>query len=97
MKKHNRVNFAGQGINFLTRQQMEEIHSCTLQLLQETGILVQHKGALEMLEKAGCRVEKKHVYMPPTLVEWAIKAAPSRILLYDRDGNFALDVSGRNT
>ena len=97
MEKHNRVNFAGQGINFLTRQQMEEIHSCTLQLLQETGILVQHKGALEMLEKAGCRVEKKHVYMPPTLVEWAIKAAPSRILLYDRDGNFALDVSGRNT
>ena len=97
MKKHKRVNFAGQGIKFLTRQQMEEIHSCTLQLLQETGILVQHKGALELLEKAGCRVEKKHVYMPPTLVEWAIKAAPSRILLYDREGNFALDVSGRNT
>ena len=38
MKKHKRVNFAGQGINFLTRQQMEEIHSCTLQLLQETAL-----------------------------------------------------------
>ena len=58
MKKHKRVNFAGQGINFLTRQQMEEIHSCTLQLLQETGILVQHKGALEMLEKLGIAPER---------------------------------------
>lgn len=97
MKKHTRPAFAGRGINFLTREQMEKIHSATLQLMQETGIVVQHKGALELLEKAGCRVVKKHVYFTPSIVEWAIKAAPSRILLYDRDGNFAMDCSGRNT
>ena len=97
MKKHTRPAFAGRGINFLTREQMEKIHSATLQLMQETGIVVQHKGALELLEKAGCRVVKKHVYFTPSVVEWAIKAAPSRILLYDRDGNFAMDCSGRNT
>ena len=27
--------FNGQGISFLTREQMEKIHSCTLQLMQE--------------------------------------------------------------
>lgn len=97
MKKHTRPAFAGRGLNFLTREQMEKIHSATLQLMQETGIVVQHKGALELLEKAGCRVVKKHVYFTPSVVEWAIKAAPSRILLYDRDGNFAMDCSGRNT
>ena len=97
MKKHNRASFNGQGINFLSREQMEKIHSCTLQLMQETGIIVQHKEALEKLAQAGCRVEKKHVYFTPTIVEWAIRSAPSRILLYDREGNFALDVSGRNT
>ena len=97
MKKHTRPAFAGRGINFLTREQMEKIHSATLQLMQETGIVVQHKGALELLEKAGCRVVKKHVYFTPSIVEWAIKTAPSRILLYDRDGNFAMDCSGRNT
>lgn len=94
--KHKRASFVGQGVNFLTKEQMEKIHSCTLQLMQETGIIVQHKGALELLEKAGCRVVKKHVYFTPTVVEWAIKAAPSRILLYDREGNFSMDVSGRN-
>ena len=77
MKKHTRPAFAGRGINFLTREQMEKIHSATLQLMQETGIVVQHKGALELLEKAGCRVVKKHVYFTPSIVEWAIKAAPS--------------------
>lgn len=95
-KKHKRTAFKGQGVNFLTYDEMQKIHTESLRLLQEVGVVVQHKGALEMLEKAGCRVEKKHVFMPPALVEWAIKQAPSRILLYDRNGEFALDVSGRN-
>ncbi len=95
-KKHMRPSFKNQGVSFLTYDEMQKIHTESLRLLQEVGIVVQHKGALEMLEKAGCRVEKKHVYMPPALVEWAIKQAPSRILLYDRDGNFAIDASGRN-
>ena len=96
-KKHTRVAFKGRGLSFLTREEMELLHSKTLQLLQETGTIVNCKEAVALLEKAGCRVEKKkHVFIPPTLVEWAIKAAPSRILLYDREGNFALDASGRN-
>ena len=91
-----RVDFNGQPVNFLTREKMEKLHSCTLEILQDVGMEVQHKGAREMLEKAGCRVEKKRVYFPPTLVEWAFKVAPSRILLYDREGKFAMDCSGRN-
>ena len=35
MKKHTRASFNGQGVSFLTREQMELIHSATLQLLQE--------------------------------------------------------------
>ena len=96
IRKHKAVRFANGNINFLTRDQMEYIHSKVLELLQDTGCVVQHKGALEMLEKAGCRVEKKHVYFPSQLVEWAIRVSPSRILLYDREGNFAMDCSGRN-
>lgn len=91
-----RASFNGQGINFLTKEQMEKIHSCTLDLLNDIGMEVQCKEAVERLKKAGCFVEKKRVHFPPSLVEWAIKAAPSRFLLYDRDGNFAMDVGGRN-
>lgn len=95
-KKHLATQMKNQGIDFLNQQEMEILHSKTLQLLNESGCFVQDKVALEILEKAGCRVEKKHVWVPPTLVEWAIRVAPSRIHLYDRDGNFALDMGGRN-
>ena len=91
-----RASFNGDPVTFLSREKMEKLHSCTLEILQDVGMEIQHKEARKMLEKAGCRVEKKRVYFPPTLVEWAIKAAPSRILLYDREGNFAMDCSGRN-
>jgi len=95
--KNFKARFDGaNGLTFMTRAQMEDFHTQVLDLLNSVGMEVQHKKALELCEKAGCRVVKKRVYFPPTVVEWAIKAAPSRILLYDRDGNFALDVSGRN-
>lgn len=98
MKKHSESQFKGsQGISFFTPQEMEIIHSKTLQILQEVGVEVQYKPAIEKLKEAGAIVEKKRVKFPPTLVEWAIKQAPSRILLYDRDGNFAMDCSGRNS
>ena len=96
MNVNMRPSFRGQGDSFLTREEMEQIHSCTLDILNDVGLEVQHKEAREKLKEAGCRVEKKRVYFPPTIVEWAINAAPSRILLYDRDGNFSMDVSGRN-
>ncbi|OFV71047.1 trimethylamine methyltransferase family protein [Acetobacterium wieringae] len=97
MKEFNTRFMGARGVSFLTREEMEKIHSCTLELLQEVGVEVQHKGAIELLKKAGCVVNKKRVSMPPGLVEWAIKQAPSRILLYDRGGEFAMDVSGKNS
>ncbi|MDO4555067.1 MAG: trimethylamine methyltransferase family protein [Lachnospiraceae bacterium] len=84
------------GLNFLTKEDMQLIHSKTLELLQDVGAEVQHKEARELLKKAGCQVVKKRVYFPPSVVEWAIKQCPSRILLYDREGNFSMDVSGKN-
>lgn len=97
MKEFNTRFMGAKGVSFLTREEMGKIHSCTLELLQEVGVEVQHKGALELLKKAGCIVNKKRVSMPPALVEWAIKQAPSRILLYDRNGEFAMDVSEKNS
>ncbi|WKY45722.1 trimethylamine methyltransferase family protein [Eubacteriaceae bacterium ES2] len=98
IKKHTSERFMGaRGINFLTREEMEKIHSLTLELLQDVGVEVQHKGAIEKLKEAGCIVNKKRVSMPPSVVEWAINQAPSRILLYDRNGEFAMDVSGKNS
>lgn len=97
MKKHTETQFRGkEGLTFFTKQEMEMIHSKTLQILEEVGVEMQYKPAIEKLKEVGAFVEKKRVKFPPTLVEWAIRQAPSRILLYDRNGDFAMDVSGRN-
>lgn len=88
---------AEKNLQFLSKKDMENIHSHALRLLEDVGSDVQHKGARELLAKAGCKVDKKRVYFPPSLVEWAIRQAPSHIYMYDRDGDFAMDVGGINS
>lgn len=88
--------FMGDTFSFLSLAQMEEIHQSALEILQEVGSEVQHEGALEMLRNAGARVEGNRVYVTPGLVEWATKQAPSKILVYNREGELAMDLSGRN-
>ncbi|MBQ0059300.1 MAG: trimethylamine methyltransferase family protein [Lachnospiraceae bacterium] len=97
MRKENIKLNAASPLAFLTRDEMELIHSSALELLQDVGAEIPHKGALEMLKNAGCYVKRKRAHIPAHLVEWALKQAPSRIILYDRDGDMAMDLSGRNS
>jgi trimethylamine--corrinoid protein Co-methyltransferase len=92
----NNVQKCGSPLLFLTNEEMEQIHSGALQVLQEVGSDIQHPGAREMLQKAGCRVKGKRVFIPAGLVEWATRQAPSHIHVYDRDGDLAMDLGGRN-
>ncbi|MDR1915958.1 MAG: trimethylamine methyltransferase family protein [Synergistaceae bacterium] len=94
--QYNNVQKCGSPLLFLTQEEMEQIHSSTLQILQEVGSDIQHKPAREMLEKAGCSVKGKRVFIPGGLVEWATRQAPSHIHVYDRDGDPAMDLGGRN-
>ena len=92
----NNVQKCGSPLRFLTDEEMRQIHSNALEILQEVGSIIDHKEAREMLQKAGCTVKGKKVYFPHGLVEWAIKQAPSHIHVYDRDGDLAMDLGGRN-
>lgn len=92
----NNVQKCGSPLRFLNQEEMEQIHTATLEVLQEVGSDVQHKEAREMLVKAGCSVKGKRVFFPAGLVEWATRQAPSHIHVYDRDGDLAMDLGGRN-
>ena len=77
--------------------QLREIHSKTCRLLEEVGMVVHHEEALKLLKDAGAFVEAgDKVFLPASLVEWAIKRAPSRFTLYNRDGDPAMHVENRN-
>ncbi len=68
-------------INFLLEGEIKAIHNASLQVLENTGIKVMSKKALDILKKAGARVdyETNHVTIPRDLVEEALKRAPKII------------------
>ena len=91
-------NFKAQitpGLRLLSDSQKEEIHSATLELLRRTGVDVLVPEVRDLLKKAGCWVDGERVRIPPHLIEWAIRIAPSRVVLCDRDGNPAMELEGR--
>lgn len=83
--------------NTLRPDQMKEIHFKSCKVLEEIGMVVHHEEAVGLLKKAGAFVkEENKVFLPASLVEWAIKSAPSHITLYDREGHPAMDLEDRN-
>ena len=81
----------------LSEDQQRAIYQAALEILERTGAVIHDKESLELFEKAGCWVEGERVRFPAGLTEWAVAAAPSRILMYDREGNKAMVLEGRNT
>jgi len=68
-------------INFLSQDELEAIHNASLRVLESTGIRVMSDEALDILGKAGAKVdyEKNHATIPESLIEEALKRAPKTI------------------
>lgn len=83
-------------LTFLSQEDKNKLYTSALQVMEETGMLVQHDGALKLLTDAGCKLGKDGmVRMPASLVEQARKTVPNNIAMYDREGNHAMDLGGR--
>ncbi len=79
----------------MTDDQCRLIHLASLEILERTGVLLHYQPALDLLKKAGCFIQDNHVRIPTRLVEWALRSAPSRIMLYDRNSNPAMPLGDR--
>lgn len=86
-------------VNFqsLTEGEREEIFYAALEVLERTGVKIFDDESRKYLEEAGCWIEDKVVKIPIGLSEWAVDSAPSKIILYDRDGNRKLDIHDGKT
>lgn len=72
----------------LSEDQIKHLHYATLELLENTGVQVNNKEALELLDGAGAHIgDNNIVKIPSFLVEEAIRNAPSRVVVNDREGN----------
>jgi len=79
----------------MTDEQCRQIHCASLEILERTGTQLYYQPALDLLKKAGCFVGGNRVRIPAHLVEWALRTAPSRIMIYDRFGEPVMPLGDR--
>jgi trimethylamine--corrinoid protein Co-methyltransferase len=94
MQKGYKRNF--EPIKILTDSQVEQIHSASLNVLEEVGFKYESKKALKLLEEHGCKVDYETMIakIPPSLVEWAITKTPSSFYLRARDEQKSIRLGG---
>ncbi|MDR2301875.1 MAG: trimethylamine methyltransferase family protein [Deltaproteobacteria bacterium] len=89
-------------LKVLSLEQIRRIHWASLEVMERTGLIMNHAKALEALSGAGCRVDKigegkGRVRFPAWLVEECLRRAPKRVVLGDRSGERKLALQGANT
>ena len=93
----NVKGFNSTALQYLSEEQMHDIHSAALEILEDCGTLIHHEKSLELLREAGAYVkDDRRVFIPNGLVEWAIRSAPSRVTVYDRNGKPSMLLERRN-
>ncbi len=83
-----------QWYQFLTDQQVAQVHETSLQILETVGIDFRYPPALEILKKGGAKVEGERVFFPSQLVEAQIKKAPAEFTLYGRSSDVDVVLGG---
>ena len=69
----------------LTKEQVEQVHETSLQILEQIGVEFGWPPALEVLAKGGAKLEGERVFFSPQMVEEQLKKAPSHFRLYARN------------
>ncbi len=81
-------------LSVLSEDQGEQLHLATLEVLERTGVQLTHPRALELLHGAGARVDGDRVRIPSWMVEDAVRQAPPRVVLGNRDGRRTVFLEG---
>jgi trimethylamine---corrinoid protein Co-methyltransferase len=64
-----------QTLQVLSRQEMDQIHQAAVRILERTGMRIDHGGALDYLEAAGCLIDRNTLRcrFPRRVVEQAVE------------------------
>ena len=74
-------------LNVMSDADVEAVHSASLRVLAETGIILTHPDAREILCAAGASVEDDRVLLPPALVEEQVSKATKKVSIRGRGGS----------
>ncbi len=81
--------------DLLDRRQLEAVVQHAMDTLAKVGIFCENPEALALLRDAGQQEREGRVLLDEALVRRGLETAPSRVVVYDRDGEPALDLGGR--
>jgi len=88
----------GPRFQVLCKEQLDEIHAATLEVMERTGSRIFDDGALALLKKAGAHIsDGNRVRISPGLVEKALGTVPHRVVLCDREGKRVMPLEGHKT
>ena len=74
-------------MSVLSQEQIEHVHDYSLKILEKIGVRVDSQRARKVFENATGKSTKDNILcIPPELIEWALKAAPSAVDIYNRRG-----------
>ena len=71
-------------LTMLDRDDCLRIHQASCDILQRTGVEIWHDEGLDLLRKAGAKIEGGRARISPSLVEWALASTPNSFNLYRR-------------
>jgi trimethylamine--corrinoid protein Co-methyltransferase len=83
-------------LEILTEEQVESIHRGTLDVLEMTGVKVEHEGALKLFADHGCKADfdERRVRIPGWLVEDCLRRCPSSFAVKARDPKNNVRIGG---
>lgn len=84
-------------IDFLGEENIKKILDATYEVMEEVGADIYCDKALSLLKEAGCSVVGNRVKIPRELVKKCIASAPDVIKIYNRNGEEAMELGGRNS
>jgi len=94
MKEDTMLETKRPKLDMLSESFIEQIVSEALDVLGQTGVLVENDEALQLLADAGCECKGQTVSFKENLVEESLKTTPHSIKVYDRNGDLAMNLEG---
>lgn len=78
----------------LTEEQIRDIDAAVVQVLEDVGVMMEHRPALEVMADHGCRVDfgKRIVRVPESILRKALSTAPARFTLHGLKPEFDVPV-----
>ncbi len=73
-------------LEFLSKEEISQVHAMTLDILEHTGIHVKNDEARGILAEAGCEIKSEIVSIPSSIIHETLENCPSSFNLYSQDG-----------